>query len=258
MFTDAKSYNNIAVHYLSVTRKSTVIIMSPEFYSDCRQYQSEKWLTSYYVVDDRVDFVLTSFNRDFSDPYEVARDMASLVKELKKQYDKVVIMGRSKGGAINIAMLKFLDDSDYNMMLNVAVPYEGTILAMPDEIWKRSKFFYFLHRLEFDGGLADVMIEENSAFLKGLDYAQISPYKFINFTAQLGRESFVHDWTIFDLKGLGCFYVDWVLNLKGDGIVPFSSQATPQIQGFKTVTLCASHQSAHKVAIKYFLDYYDR
>lgn len=235
----------------------TVIVLSPEYYED---FYTKKQIAS-YNVDSRANYVLTAFKRDFTNPFLVAEDISYLVKELRKTYSCIIILGHSKGSTINIAMLNYLSDNDYSKMVNISSPYSGTILTMPEKIyelvspkkifnWEYGKTFYDFYCGMFDGDMADKIIREDSSFLRQLDYSKIDKDKFINITAKSGVMSFLYDFWNFDAEGIALPFLDCFLDLDGDGLVPLKSQRANMPEDIKNIHLNASHKSSYAIGVK--------
>lgn len=240
----------------AVNTTNTVVVITPEYYEDF--YTPERMAT--YNIDNRANYVLTAFNRNFSDPFEVAKDISTLVKELRANYSNIIIAGHSKGTTISIAMLNYLSDTDYDMIINISATYNGTPLAMPEkmsEILKPKKIFNFEYGTAildfyldtFDGDQADQIIREDSLFLQQLDYSKINENKFINITAKSGFVSFFYDLWNFDPEGLALPFLDSILSLDGDGIVSLDSQESKIGSDVKTIPIKASHKSSYKVGL---------
>lgn len=235
----------------------TVIVLTPEYYED---FYTPTRIAA-YNIDSRANYVLTAFKRNFTDPYLVARDISYIVKDLHNSYSNVIIVGHSKGSTISIAMLKYLSDTDYSMMINISSPYAGTMLTMPEKMyeflspkkifnWEYGKAFYNFYCSIFDGDMADKIIREDSPFLRHLDYSKIDKDKFINITAKSGVISFLYDFWNFDPEGMALPLLDSLLSLDGDGLVPLESQKTNMPKNIKTIHLIASHKSSYKIGIK--------
>ncbi len=249
----------------TIRATDTVIVLTPEYYEDF--YTAEK--IAAYNVDSRSNYVLSAFRRSFSDPFLVAKDLASIVKDLRKTYSCVFIVGHSKGSTISIAMLSYLSDTDYNMMINISSAYGGTILAMPEKMyeflspkkilnWEYGKDLYNFYSNIFDGDMADKIIREDSSFLKQLDYSKINKDKFINITAKSGIVSFLYDFWNFDPEAIALPFLDVILNLDGDGFVPLQSQKANMTLDIQTIHLNSSHKSSYKVGIKRALNYLEK
>lgn len=245
----------------SIRATDTIVVITPEYYEDF--YTSER--IAAYNVDSRANYVLTAFKRGFEDPYEVAKNISELVKELRGAYSHVIIVGHSKSTTINIAMLKYLSDNDYDKMINISATYSGTFLTMPDKMyevlstkkifnWNYGKLVYDFYLNTFDGDRADEIIREDSPFLNQLDYSKIDKDKFINITAKSGVTSFFYDLWNFDAEGIGLPFLDLILGLNGDGIVPLQSQMANMDADIKTLHLKASHKSSYKIGIKKVLN----
>lgn len=232
---------------------NTVVVIAPEYYEDF--YNDER--RAQYNVDGRANYVLTAFKRSFSDPFEVAKDIAIIIKELREKYECIIIVGHSKGSTVDIAMLKYLSDSDYDTMVNISSTYGGTILAMPEKIQEIcsdkifGETFYNFYISTFDGDKADQIIREDSQFLKQLDYDNINKDKFINIVAKSGIISFFRDFWNWDFEGMGLPFIDNMLSLNGDGIVSLESQ---KLNDVKTIEINASHKSSYEIGIKKVLD----
>lgn len=249
---------NIAAWTCGTIRDTdTVIVLTPEYYED---FYNEKRIAA-YNVNRCANYVLTAFKRNFTDPFLVARDISYLVKELTKTYSCVIIVGHSKSSTINIAMLNYLSDADYDMMVNISSPYSGTILTMPEKIyelvstrkifnWEYGKAFYDFYCGMFDGDMADKIIREDSPFLSQLDYSKIDKDKFINITAKSGLISFLYDFWNFDAEGIALPLLDSFLDLDGDGLVPLKSQRANMPEDIKTIHLNASHKSSYAIGVK--------
>ncbi len=249
---------NIAAWTCGTIRDTnTVIVLTPEYYED---FYTEKRIAA-YTVDKRANYVLTAFKRGFTNPFLVAKDISYLVKDLCKTYSSVIIVGHSKSSTINLAMLNYLSDNDYSKMVNISSPYSGTILASPKKMyeflspkkifnWEYGKAFYNFYRGILDGDVADQIIQEDSLFLKQLDYSKIDKDKFINITAKSGFITFLYDFWNFDPEGMALPLLDSFLDLDGDGFVPLKSQQANMPKGIKTIHLKASHKSSYAIGIK--------
>lgn len=248
-----KMNNVVAWSCGTIRTTDTVIIITPEYYED---FYNDERIAS-YNVDSRANYILTAFKRGFDDPYEVAKDISKLIKELRENYSYVIIVGHSKASTINIAMLEYLLDSDYDKMVNISSTYEGTILAMPEkvhEICSHNKFgerLYNFYLSIFDGDKADEIIREDSQFLKKLNYDNINKNKFINIVAKSGLGSFFRDFWNWEFEGMGLPFIDNMLDINGDGIVSLKSQT---LDGVETININASHKSSYEVGIKKVLD----
>lgn len=253
---------NIAAWTCGTIRDTdTVIVLTPEYYED---FYTEKKIAA-YNVDSRANYVLTAFKRDFTDPFLVAEDISNLVKELTKTYSSVIIVGHSKGSTISIAMLNYLSDADYDMMVNISSPYSGTILTSPEKIyelvstkkifnWEYGKAFYDFYCGMFDGDMADKIIREDSPFLRQLDYSKINKDKFINITAKSGVISFLYDFWNFDAEGIALPLLDSFLDLNGDGLVPLKSQRANMPEDITSIHLKASHKTSYAIGLKKVLE----
>lgn len=237
----------------TIRENNIVIVIAPEYYEDF--YNDER--IAQYNVDSRANYVLTAFKRGFNDPFDVAKDISVLIKELKEKYTSIIIVGHSKGSTINIAMLEYLSDNDYDKMVNISSTYRGTILAMPEKIQEIcsdkifGETFYNFYISTFDGDKADQIIREDSQFLKQLNYNNINKNKFINIVAKSGISSFFKDFWNWDFEGMGLPFIDNMLNLNGDGIV---SSETQELSDVTTIQIKASHKSSYEVGIKKVLD----
>lgn len=237
----------------TIRNTDTVIVILPEYYEDF--YNNER--IAQYNVDSRANFILTSFKRGFKDPFEVAKDISILIKELRKTYSNIIIVGHSKGTTINIALLEYLSDSDYDKMINISATYKGTILAMPEklrEICSKKEYgalFYNYYISIFDGDVADKMIRTDSLFLQKLNYDKINKNKFINIVAEAGIVSGFKDFWNWDFEGIGLLYIDNFLNLNGDGLVSLETQ---KLNNVKTIKIKASHKSSYEIGVKKVLD----
>jgi len=258
---------NTIVAYTSgeVKNTSTVIVISPEYYEDAL---NPEMVASYNLGDD-ANYVVCAFKRGFKDPWDVARDESSLVKEFREKYDHIIIAGHSKAATINIAMLKYLNDSDYDRMVNISGPYDGTILAMPEVIggilenkkilfWNYGEPLYSFYLGMFDGDLADRMIREDSTFLKELSYNDIDKSKFINVVAKVGVGSFFNDLWNFNSNGLGLALVDPIIGLNGDGMVSIQSQKSHMPTDVTTIYIVASHATSYQVGMKKVLERFEK
>lgn len=257
---------NIAAWTCGAIRSTdTVVVITPEFYEDV--FNSEK--IAAYNVDQRANYVLTAFKRSFNDPFSVANDVSALTKELRKTYSRIIIVGHSKSSTINIAMLEYLSNVDYDYMVNISATYSGTPLTMPEKIyeilapkkilfWNYGKQLYDFYFGIFDGDMADKIIREDSEFLKQLDYSKINKNKFINITAKSGFKSFMYDFWNFDSEGIGLPFLDCILNLNGDGIVPLKSQKSHMDDEITAISISASHKSSYKIGVKKALDIIDK
>lgn len=249
----------------AIRATDTVILFTPEYYED---FYTEKKIAA-YNVDKRANYVLTAFNRNFADPFSVAEDLTNLAKELRKTYSYIIIVGHSKGSTISIEMLNYLPDTDYDMMVNISSPYDGTPLTMPEKMyeilspkkifnWEYGKDLYDFYLGMFDGDEADKIIREDSPFLRQLDYSKIDSDKFINITAKSGIGSFLYDLWNFDAEAIGLPFLDAVLDLNGDGLVPLASQNSHMDSDIKTIHLIASHKTSYKIGIKKVLTYLEK
>lgn len=246
-------HNIVAWSSGTIRENSTVIVIAPEYYEDF--YNDER--IAQYNVDSRANYILTAFKRGFNDPFDVAKDISALIKELREKYTSIIIVGHSKGSTINIAMLEYLLDNDYEKMVNISSTYRGTILAMPEKIQEicSDKLFgetiYNTYIKAFDGDKADQIIREDSQFLKQLNYNNIDKNKFINIVAKSGINSFFRDLWNWDFEGMGLPFLDSIFNLNGDGIVSLKTQ---ELSDVNTIQIKASHKSSYEVGVKIVLD----
>lgn len=249
----------------TIRSTDTVVVITPEYYEDV--FDSEK--IAAYNVDKRANYVLTAFKRSFSDPFAVAKDVTAVVKELRKTYSCIIIVGHSKASTINIAMLEYLSDVDYDYMINISATYGGTPLTMPEKVheilapkkifnWNYGEQVYNFYLSIFDGDMADKIIREDSPFLDQLDYSKIDKSKFTNITAKSGFKSFMYDFWNFDSEGIGLVFLDCILTLNGDGIVPLESQKSHMDDEINSIHIIASHKSSYKIGVEKALDSIDK
>lgn len=240
-------------------KSKKVIIVLPEYYSDAHE-KMKKDIKKYKVLND-TDFILLGFERGFN-LEKLSQEIRKLIIKLNIKYDTIHILGHSKAGIVAFELMEILDETYYDKIINVSVPYKGTPLVEPKEMkkilynkkmlgFKYGKKLYEFYLKSFDGDYADKMIRENSPELKKINF-KINKTKFINIIVKSTTIEFIFDILKLNFESSMLYLADKIMKLDGDGIIPLKSQKIDRI-GITEKNISGTHKTGYRKTIKKFL-----
>ncbi len=253
-------FNQFKCWLLKEKNKSKkVIIMLPEYYSDALE-KMRKNIKKYKILKD-TDFILIGFERGFS-LKKLSEEIRKLILKIKIKYDTINIVANSKAGIVALKLMEILDETYYEKIINVSVPYKGTPLVEPKKMKnilynkkilgvKYGKKIYEVYMKIFDGDYADQMIRENSPELRTLNF-KINKRKFMNIVIKCTTLELILDFFKLNFESCSLYFVDKILKLDGDGIIPLESQKIDE-KGIIETIIQGTHRTGVKKAIKKFL-----
>lgn len=233
--------------------------MLPEYYSDALE-KMKKDIKRHKVLND-TDFIIIGFERGFN-LEKLSQEIRNLVIKLNIKYDTINIIGNSKGGIVALKLMEILDEDYYEKIINVSVPYKGTPLVEPKEMkkilydkkilgFKYGKKLYEFYLKSFDGDYADKMISKNSPELRKINL-KINKRKFINVVVKATSLEFIFDFFKLNFESCILYFVDKIIRLDGDGIIPLKSQKIDGIGRTERI-ISGTHKTGYKKVIRKFL-----
>ena len=176
---------------------------------------------------------------------EAAEEIATFVNTLFKKFDRIFLIGHSKCGLCMCKTTEYLND--LATLVTISTPFDGTIVADKDAVERKvkSKTLMWMYRKIFSDHNVDKDIMPGSEFLKNLKDPVCSEH--INLMSKFDDKKVYFSPIDQFLK-----LVDKVLNLGGDGVVPFSSQMA---KTEKCATLGCSHAESLKEGLRMIEEY---
>ena len=240
-------------------RSKKIVIMLPEYYSDAHE-KMKKDIKKYKVLND-TDFIVIGFERGFC-LEKLSQEIRKLVIKINIKYDTIHIVGHSKAGIVALKLMEILDEDYYEKIINVSVPYKGTPLVEPKEMrkilydkkilgFKYGKKLYEFYLKSFDGDYADKMISKNSPELRKINL-KINKRKFINVVVKATSLEFIFDFFKLNFESCILYFVDKIIRLDGDGIIPLKSQKIDGIGRTERI-ISGTHKTGYKKVIRKFL-----
>lgn len=252
--------NQFKCWLLKENKKSKkLIIILPEYYSDALE-KMRKNIKKYKLLND-TDFILIGFERGFS-LEKLSEEIRKLILKIKMKYEKINIIANSKAGIVSLKLMEILDEDCYEKIINIAVPYKGTPLVEPKKMknilynkqilgFKYGKRLYQFYLKNFDGDYADKMIRKNSPELKKINF-KINKKKFINIIVKSTSLELIVDFFKLNFESCCLYFIDKIIKLEGDGIIPIESQKIDE-KGIIETIIQGTHRTGVKKVIKKFL-----
>ena len=138
--------------------------------------------------------------------------------------------------------------------INMDTPYKGTILATPEKLKEKVDRLYIIgdylwkvYCKTFVWTTVGRDVALGSSYLEELDYSHVKNFQFINVIASTSVISLFKDIIWFNAEGIGCYILNLLLGLEGDGIVPNDSE---EINNVITLRTDASHASTYEHNLK--------
>ncbi len=232
--------------------------MLPEYYSDALE-KMKKNIKKYKILNN-TDFIIIGFERGFN-LEKLSQEIRNVIIKLNVKYDTVNIVGNSKAGIVALKLMEILDETYYEKIINVSVPYKGTPLVEPKKMKnilynkkilgvKYGNKIYEVYLKIFDGDYADQMIRENSPELRTLNF-KINKKKFMNIVVKSTTIEFIFDFFKLNFESCILYIADKIIRLKGDGIISLKSQKIDRI-GITEKIISGTHKTGYRKAIKKF------
>lgn len=169
-----------------------------------------------------------------------SREIAEFVNNLLEDYEQIFLTGHSKCG-LCVYNASYYCKKDITLV-TISTPFKGTIIADKEEVEKVLKIQILkkVYNMIFSDHNVDRDIIPNSEFIRNIESAVYR--KHINIIS-----SFNNIFCCRNIMDLFLFFVDKIIKIDGDGLVPFNSQ---QVNSTETVNIMCSHASSLKKGLK--------
>lgn len=173
-------------------------------------------------------------------------DIASFIDDLQCNYaySDIILAGHSKCG-ICAAMATETCKTKVNLV-TISTPFSGTIITDKDALEHMSKFKLFMpvYRRRFSNHNVDKDIAPSARITQGVPKPKCK--KYLNIISEFSKIT-----DCKDLIDLFLFFLDWRMQIHGDGIVPVYSQLRADVTNYK---IYCSHARSLKIGLQLIED----
>lgn len=206
-------------------------------------YKHDRGMHEFYI-DLNKDYTVYAFYFTFeaSSLRTASVDIASFIDGLqnRRNYQDIILVGHSKCG-ICAAMATETCKAKINLV-TISTPFSGTVITDKDALGHMSKFKLFMpiYRLRFSNHDVDKDIAPSARIAQGIPNPECK--KHINIVSELSKITDCKDFI-----DLFLFFLDWRIQINGDGIVPVYSQTIAEVI---TCKIYCSHARSLKIGLQ--------
>jgi len=174
---------------------------------------------------------------------KAGEELSNFINSVAGEYDSITLIGHSKCGVCFANAVKWMEHENINV-ITISAPFKGTPMAdkqMMSE--KLNGFEERIYTLVFSNHAVDKDTMPKSEFIQNADYSGLEKCTHVNIVSKCPRNSRrIIDVILmfFDKKG----------NIKGDGIVPKTSQQYVNYPNTVQKEIEATHATSFKIGIE--------
>lgn len=184
-------------------------------------------------TNDEVTVYSFYFRFESSGLEESSRELADFINNLNIDYKDIYLIGQSKCGICSYNASHYINKKIN--LVTISAPFKGTPIADKDSVKKAkaNRFIKGIYKHIFSDHNVDRDIIPNSKFIQELKTPKYE--KHINIMTKLNKS---------DCKNFADLFLlcmDRILELNGDGVVPYESQ---RIDATTTIDLVSNHATS--------------
>lgn len=172
---------------------------------------------------------------------DAGKELSTFVNSIMQEYDSITLIGHSKCGVCFANAVKWIEHKNVNIV-TISAPFQGTPIAERSIVKDLNWFEERVYTLIFSNHAVDQDIVPNSEFIQNADYSGLENCTHINIVSECPQKS-------ISPLDVVLTYLDKKVGIKGDGIVPKTSQQYISYSNTIKEEIKATHATSLKIGV---------